>query len=107
MVLGAGQRCRSIFPGHFSQRHSLFEDAISESESQALLADHVDLAPEELLQLEPQGCMVQQAPPRFHRDKQIKIALFVGLASGYRPEDPDIPRAVSSSNPKNFFPFFF
>jgi len=67
---------------------------ISNSLSQAALADHIHLDPQKLLKLFYQSSMIQKSRPFLELHQQVYIALRFGLPPGHRVECTNIASTV-------------
>jgi hypothetical protein len=82
--------CGADIAGHPSQDHCLAKDSVAHVPMKRLLGPHMDLDPEQLLQVLNQPGMIQQTPARLPRYQQIEVAALVGFASGHGAEHAQV-----------------
>lgn len=74
------------------------KNTLSQVRGEATFGDHVDGAPQKVLQVLLDGDDIQQASIGFEIDEEVEIAVGSLLAPSPRAEHPHRMRAVCSSN---------
>jgi hypothetical protein len=77
------------------QRDRLGKNPIAQMRAQPAIAEHIDVAAEQIGEVLPKPDEVQQASARFHLDQKVNVAPAGHLPSSDRSEHAHVSRAVT------------
>jgi hypothetical protein len=84
-----------------SQRNSFLEDVLPDSCLEAVLCRYVHWPLQELLKLQLESGMIEQAPAPLQIDQEIDVALRVGFSPSDRAKDTYVRGSMAGCDPKD------